>query len=113
MNVHLSPNDPDLDDATTALSVLRTWAEQASPTEIARLDPAIARLLPGETVANYPPLSRDYPQDFVADAAYRATLPDLQNGPANLIRGPNAIYSMWAFQISACRSAFIPAMGAI
>lgn len=87
MNVHLPPKDPNIDDATTALTVLRTWAEQATSTEIAELDPAIARLLPSETLANYPPLSRDYPQGFVADEAYRATLPDLQNGPASLIRG--------------------------
>ena len=87
MNVHRSPKDPDANDAATALGVLRVWAEQATASEIADLDPAIARLLPSEAVANYPALSRDYPQNFVADAAYRATLPDLQNGPANLIRG--------------------------
>ncbi|KCV83270.1 GTP cyclohydrolase [Actibacterium atlanticum] len=32
-------------------------------------------------------LSRQYPEDFTADSAYRETLPDLQNGPASLIRG--------------------------
>ncbi len=32
-------------------------------------------------------LSTDYPADFAVDEAYRATLPDLQNGPASLIRG--------------------------
>ena len=32
-------------------------------------------------------LSRDYAQDFVADADYIRTLPDLQNGPTSLIRG--------------------------
>jgi GTP cyclohydrolase IB len=87
MNVHLPPKDPDVNEATTALAVLRAWAEQATPTEIAELDPSIARLLPSDTTANYPPLSRDYPRDFVADEDYRATLPDLQNGPASLIRG--------------------------
>lgn len=34
-----------------------------------------------------PALSRDYPADFRVDEAYRATLPDLQNGPASLIVG--------------------------
>lgn len=34
-----------------------------------------------------PVLSRDYPADFRVDEAYRATLPDLQNGPASLIVG--------------------------
>jgi GTP cyclohydrolase I len=38
----------------------------------------------------YPPLSRVYPAGFEADAAYRAGLPDLQNGPASLIVGARA-----------------------
>ena len=32
-------------------------------------------------------LSRTYAQDFVADADYIRSLPDLQNGPTSLIRG--------------------------
>jgi len=88
MNIH--PNrptgTPDKDEAAEALATLRRWAAEASVTEIARLDPAIARLLPGQ-VADYPDLSRDYPDDFAVDDAYKATLPDLQNGPASLIVG--------------------------
>jgi GTP cyclohydrolase I len=79
--------EPDGTDAARALAVLRTWAAAATPTEIARLDPAIARLLPGREVGNYPDLSRTYPEGFRADAAYKATLPDLQNGPSSLIVG--------------------------
>src|SRR6056297_3023853 len=89
MNVHpsdISPR-PDRDEAAAALSRLRQWAASATPEEVADLDPAIARLLPDGAVTNYPALSRDYPEGFAADAAYRATLPDLQNGPASLIRG--------------------------
>jgi len=78
---------PDEKDASAALYVLRAWAESADPSEIAQLDPAIARLLPNQPIGNYPELSRHYPQDFTADEAYKATLPDLQNGPASLIRG--------------------------
>ncbi|OIQ44641.1 MAG: GTP cyclohydrolase [Roseobacter sp. MedPE-SW] len=78
---------PDRHAAETALALLRQWAEAADPSEVAQLDPAIARLLPGRALGNYPELSRDYPEEFVSDAAYRATLPDLQNGPASLIRG--------------------------
>lgn len=37
----------------------------------------------------YPALSRRYDADFRADDAYKATLPDLQNGPASLIVGAN------------------------
>ena len=35
----------------------------------------------------YPALDRDYDGDFTVDAAYKASLPDLQNGPSSLIRG--------------------------
>ncbi|MCA0872060.1 GTP cyclohydrolase FolE2 [Seohaeicola saemankumensis] len=78
---------PDRDEADAALKLLRAWAQSASETEIATLDPAIARLLPDRAVANYPDLSRSYPEEFTVDAAYKAGLPDLQNGPSSLIRG--------------------------
>lgn len=35
-------------------------------------------------------LNRTYKADFQPDAAYRASMPDLQNGPASLIKGANA-----------------------
>ena len=80
---------PDREEAGAALELLRRWASRASPAEIAALDPAVARLLPDQPLANYPEFSRRYPEDFQVDAAYRAGLPDLQNGPASLIRGAN------------------------
>lgn len=89
MNIHTGEIDaqPSRDEAKEALELLRKWAATADATELAELDPAVARLLPDRAVANYPDLSRDYPHDFNADAGYRETLPDLQNGPASLIRG--------------------------
>ncbi|MEQ8290586.1 MAG: GTP cyclohydrolase FolE2 [Roseovarius sp.] len=89
MNIHRSKleNALDRDDAEQALSVLRAWAASASPEEVADLDPAIARLLPRGEVTNYPALSRTYPEAFQPDDAYRKSMPDLQNGPASLIRG--------------------------
>ena len=91
MNFHTSDlgTAPGRADAEDALDVLRRWARDASPEEIADLDPAVARLLrDGEGGGvDYPALSRDYPGEFAADEAYRRTLPDLQNGPASLIRG--------------------------
>lgn len=89
MNVHPRDIDdtPDREQAADALKVLRQWAMTASASEISQLDPTVARLLPGPAPMNYPALSRDYPDDFEVDAAYRATLPDLQNGPSSLIRG--------------------------
>ena len=38
----------------------------------------------------YPYLAREYESDFAADDQYRASLPDLQNGPASLIIGARA-----------------------
>jgi GTP cyclohydrolase I len=78
---------PDTDEAKAALDVLRRWAEIADPVEVARLNPAIARLLPGAEISNYPDLSRSYPHDFVPNAEYKCMMPDLQNGPASLIQG--------------------------
>ena len=66
--------------------VLRTWALQSDKGEVATLDPAIANLVPG-TPEEYPTFARDYPESFVSHEAYRATLPDLQNGPQSLIKG--------------------------
>ncbi len=89
MNVQspIAGDPPEREEAEQALSVLRAWAARATPEEVAALDPAVARLLPRVELSNYPPLRRDYPQDFHPDASYRAQMPDLQNGPASLIRG--------------------------
>jgi GTP cyclohydrolase I len=89
MNLHLPEIDrtPSREEAEAALSVLRHWAGHASDEEIAGLDPVVGHLLPGAA----PALSRAYPEDFIADSAYRATLPDLQNGPASLIVGDRRV----------------------
>ena len=78
--------EPTRDDAAEALALLRNWVKDAAEEEIETLDPAIARLLRGEAV-EYPALDRQYPQGFTVDAAYKDTLPDLQNGPESLIKG--------------------------
>lgn len=85
MNIHTPEIDrkPSREEAEAALAVLRQWAGKATDAEIAAVDPA-ARALAGD---GYPDLSRDYPAEFQVDAAYKDTLPDLQNGPASLIRG--------------------------
>ncbi|WP_151720116.1 GTP cyclohydrolase FolE2 [Gemmobacter serpentinus] len=76
MNVHLTDpgGQPSADEAAEALALLRKWAAGASAAEQAGL-------------GLYPDLSRQYPADFKVDAAYKATLPDLQNGPESLIKG--------------------------
>ncbi|MCL4138918.1 UNVERIFIED_CONTAM: hypothetical protein GTU68_006344 [Idotea baltica] len=76
---------PDRSDAEKALETLRTWAVTADAAELATLDPAVAQLLgDGKT---YPMFDREYPADFEIEADYKASLPDLQNGPSSLIKG--------------------------
>ncbi|MGR3466938.1 MAG: GTP cyclohydrolase FolE2 [Shimia sp.] len=88
MNVHSTDftSEPTRDEAAAALALLRRWARGASAVELSDLDPQIAGLMPGRSAA-YPALSRAYPDDLTVDSAYKATLPDLQNGPTSLIRG--------------------------
>ncbi len=72
MNQHVVPPErtPSRAEAEAALDLLRRWAGQAGEEDLRALAP-----------------SRAYPHDFRVDDAYRATLPDLQNGPASLIVG--------------------------
>lgn len=72
---------PSREEAEAALAVLRHWAGASSEAEISAL--AVAELLPQA----YPAFSRAYPGGFRVDDAYKAGLPDLQNGPASLIVG--------------------------
>lgn len=79
---------PSDEDARTALSILRRWASKSDKTAFANLDPVVAaRILGRGRGEDYPVFSRKYPKDVKADKSYIATLPDLQNGPASLIRG--------------------------
>ncbi len=89
MNIHtpLLQTLPDREDAAEALAVLRDWAQRADKAEIETLDPVIARLLPTADPASYPTLARAYPADFRVDESYKASMPDLQNGPESLIKG--------------------------
>jgi len=85
----VQPDEPDLATAEAAISVLRAWAQRATDAQIEALDPALRRLLPGLPDPAYPEFNRSYPGDFVPDTAYKRTMPDLQNGPASLIKGAN------------------------
>jgi GTP cyclohydrolase I len=76
---------PERSDAEKALAVIRAWASSATTEEIAALDPSVTRLL--SDVPEYPVFRHDYPADFAVGEVYKATLPDLQNGPSSLIRG--------------------------
>ncbi len=89
MNIHVQDIDqaPTRAEAEAALALLRRWAGDVTPEEIATLDPLVSRLIPGQEVSNYPALARAYPEDFAVDEDYKASMPDLQNGPSSLIRG--------------------------
>ncbi len=89
MNIHqpLTGREPNRAEAEAALRILRAWTGRASDNEIAALEPALMQLIPGQPNPAYPEFRRDYPFEFRVDTAYRRTMPDLQNGPASLIRG--------------------------
>ena len=89
MNAHSQDFDrePTRSEAEAALALLRRWAQDVSPEEVSNLDPLVSRLIPGQEMSNYPALTRAYPEDFEADDTYKASMPDLQNGPSSLIRG--------------------------
>ncbi len=72
MNIHAQylNETPDRAAAEAALVVLRQWAAQATDAEIALLDPSVARLVSTAEAPNCPALSREYPESFMADAAY-------------------------------------------
>lgn len=76
---------PDRTAAEAALDTLRAWAAKADEAELATLDPAVAQMLAGGEA--YPLFKRDYPADFEIEPEYKASLPDLQNGPSSLIKG--------------------------
>ncbi len=88
MNIQVPEIDrhPNQEEVTQALQKLQRWLKDVSRGTATALDPHVALLL-SDTAMRYPDLSRNYPADFKADAAYKSMLPDLQNGPSALIRG--------------------------
>src|SRR6056297_460576 len=91
MNIHTPEIDrkPSRDEAEAALALLRQWAEKAQDAEIDTVDPALRSFVDGADNMPYPEMRRDYPGGFSVDDSYKASLPDLQNGPSALIRGAN------------------------
>ncbi|QYK42719.1 MAG: GTP cyclohydrolase I FolE2 [Paracoccaceae bacterium] len=89
MNVHTPEIDrkPSRAEVEAALALIRQWAGKSSDAEIAAVDGAALGLV---GAVAYPALRRDYPAEFRADDAYKAGLPDLQNGPSSLIVGAKA-----------------------
>jgi GTP cyclohydrolase I len=73
---------PSKAEAEAAARTLLLWANAAAGEAGGDITALLA-----DTGFPYPALHRTYPHDFDADENYRATLPDLQNGPENLIKG--------------------------
>lgn len=87
MNVYATGIDrvPTREEAAEALALLRAWATRGDDGGLDTLVPVLTGHNSG--AANYPTLSTTYPVAFEADHTYRASLPDLQNGPSALIKG--------------------------
>ena len=91
MNVHTRKLESEISDSDVneALSVLKKWRDQGG-----KLDLSDKNLIPSEVanlLMNYPELTDKYSDDFKLDGEYKASLPDLQNGPSSLIKGANQI----------------------
>lgn len=89
MNIHTPDFDdqPSREDAKKAVALLRKWAGAQGAQDPETLQDIVGLI--GSDVTDYPSLSAEYDSDFTVDASYKASLPDLQNGPASLIRGAN------------------------
>ncbi|MCW1931918.1 GTP cyclohydrolase FolE2 [Pararhodobacter zhoushanensis] len=89
MNIQTPVEDrePGRIEVEAALDVLRAFAQHASTSDMAALDPRLRAMLSGSNESIYPDFNRVYPTSFRPDAAYKDTMPDLQNGPSSLIKG--------------------------
>lgn len=80
----LSPDKPTLEEAEAALAVLQRYGALSGAHDPIAMPVSLALQV-------YPDFSRTYPEVFRGDAAYRSSLPDLQNGPSSLIVGAQAV----------------------
>ncbi|MEY8120706.1 MULTISPECIES: GTP cyclohydrolase FolE2 [unclassified Falsihalocynthiibacter] len=67
---------PTYDEVKSALEIIKR-------SSVLRLDDDLS----GSIRSYRADLNRSYPEQFVPDAAYKASMPDLQNGPSSLIKG--------------------------
>ena len=91
MNIHTRKLESGISDSDVdeALSVLKKWRDQGGKLDLSDknvITPEVASLW-----MHYPELTDKYSDDFKLDGEYKASLPDLQNGPSSLIKGANQI----------------------
>jgi GTP cyclohydrolase IB len=79
-------DEPSLAEAKEAMRVLLRWAGDDITGDAARSLSTLVSQRPQRS----PSLRRSYATDFRPDAAYLASLPDLQNGCASTIKGARA-----------------------
>ena len=91
MNIHTRKLESEISESevSEALEVLQKWRDQGG-----ELDLSDEKLMPPQVASlwmSYPELTNKYSNDFELDGDYKASLPDLQNGPSSLIKGANQI----------------------
>ena len=91
MNIHTRKLGAQISESEVneALAVLQRWRDQGGELDLSDeklIPPQVASLL-----SRYPELTDKYKNDFKLDGEYKASLPDLQNGPSSLIKGANQI----------------------
>ena len=91
MNIHTRKLESEISESEVneALSVLKKWRDQGG-----EIDLSNENIHPSEVKnqwVDYPKLNDKYPTEFNLDADYKASLPDLQNGPSSLIKGSNQV----------------------
>ena len=91
MNIHTRKLESEISDTDVneALSVLQKWRDQGG--KLNRSDKNLISPEVDSEWTNYPELTNKYPDNFKLDSDYKASLPDLQNGPSSLIKGSNQI----------------------
>ena len=88
MNVHASNHKSIIEtpQRSDKLDTLRQWLSDGAKRQLTDEElVAIKFLLP--KTENYPDLKTEYPHDFEVTNDYVARMPDLQNGPAAMIKG--------------------------
>lgn len=88
MNVHASNHKSTVEtpQRSDSLDTLRQWLSDGAKRQLTDEELlAIKILLP--KIENYPDFETEYPHDFKVTEDYAASMPDLQNGPAAMIKG--------------------------
>ena len=89
MNIHTRKLESEISECEVneALSVIQKWRDQGG--ELDRSKENLIALKDANTSMRYPELVDKYPTEFKLNGEYKASLPDLQNGPSSLIKGAN------------------------